>query len=291
MLWVIHHDDMDGRCSGAVVNRWHLAEGIDEAKFIESGHVKRPDLSGIKKGDMVVIVDYSLKDEEMVAVRKAVGDGGRVVWIDHHKTNLEGDQAGLVDSGEVEGVLDDSKAACELAWEHFFPGEEPPLAVILIGDFDTWTLGIPESLDFQYGMLSRECGPEDDIWEELLTAGEGADQDAVVDEIVGDGEIIGRYRDRVMETYREEMGFECEFEGHKCYALNAGLFASLAFGDLIKEYDICIAFVFNGEKWKITMYSKKVDVSEIAVKHGGGGHEGAAGFSADALPFVAKKAP
>lgn len=289
MLWVIAHDDMDGRCSAAVVNRWRIDEGIEEARFIESGHVKRPDLSGIKAGDTVVIVDYSLKDEEMDAVRKAVGTEGKVIWIDHHKTNFEGDQAALIETGDIEGVLDDSKAACELAWEHFFSDEEAPMAVVLIGDFDTWKLDIDESLDFQYGMLSRECGPEDEVWDGLLTVGESKEADALVDEIVADGEIIGRYRDRVMETYREELGFECEFEGHRCYALNAGLFGSLAFGDLIKEYDICIAFIFNGEKWKVTMYSKKVDVSEIAVKHGGGGHSGAAGFSADEMPFKAGK--
>lgn len=46
-------------------------------------------------------------------------------------------------------------------------------------------------------------------------------------------------------------------------------------------------FSFNGRNgtWTYSMYSKTVDVSNIAKKYGGGGHRGAAGFNTDKLIF------
>ena len=50
-------------------------------------------------------------------------------------------------------------------------------------------------------------------------------------------------------------------------------------------------FSFNGRNgtWKYSMYSKTVDVSNIAKKYGGGGHKGAAGFNMDKLIFEKKE--
>jgi nanoRNase/pAp phosphatase (c-di-AMP/oligoRNAs hydrolase) len=45
-------------------------------------------------------------------------------------------------------------------------------------------------------------------------------------------------------------------------------------------------FVFDGEQYTVSLYSKTVDVSEIAKKYGGGGHKGAAGFQCKKLPFM-----
>ena len=48
-----------------------------------------------------------------------------------------------------------------------------------------------------------------------------------------------------------------------------------------------IVFVYNGDKWKVSLYTKKddIDVSIIAQKYGGGGHKKASGFRCDKLPF------
>jgi nanoRNase/pAp phosphatase (c-di-AMP/oligoRNAs hydrolase) len=44
-------------------------------------------------------------------------------------------------------------------------------------------------------------------------------------------------------------------------------------------------FSFDGDEWIISLYSRNIDVSEIAKKYGGGGHKGAAGFHCKDLPF------
>ena len=42
---------------------------------------------------------------------------------------------------------------------------------------------------------------------------------------------------------------------------------------------------FDGHKFQVSLYSEYVHVGEIAKKFGGGGHQGAAGFFCDKLPF------
>jgi hypothetical protein len=73
------------------------------------------------------------------------------------------------------------------------------------------------------------------------------------------------------------------FEGHRTLAINDR--GSGEMGALIRQLGYEIGYCYfeaeqNGElKTFVTLYSDRVDVSEIARKFGGGGHEGAAGFS------------
>ena len=70
-----------------------------------------------------------------------------------------------------------------------------------------------------------------------------------------------------------------------CWAVNRARVSSDRFEGRIHEYPIVIAYYWDGGRWKISLYSEKVDVSEIAKAYGGGGHKGAAGFQCGALPF------
>ena len=62
---------------------------------------------------------------------------------------------------------------------------------------------------------------------------------------------------------------------------------SLIFGDLYNKYPLVATFVFDGKKYKYSIYSndRSVKCNEIAAKFGGGGHAGAAGFISDKLEF------
>ena len=96
------------------------------------------------------------------------------------------------------------------------------------------------------------------------------------------------YRDNYCANLRKAFGFECRLlspfgKYEKCYALNAYQFGSQQFGELMKTYDILVAFIYDGEKTTVSLYTEKpdVDVSAIAKEFGGGGHKGAAGFVVD----------
>jgi oligoribonuclease NrnB/cAMP/cGMP phosphodiesterase (DHH superfamily) len=78
-------------------------------------------------------------------------------------------------------------------------------------------------------------------------------------------------------------GQKVMFEGHPTLAINQRADGDL--GDHIRKkgYDIAYCYIETVQNGKlmtfVTLFSDKVDVSEIAKKYGGGGHKGAAGFS------------
>jgi nanoRNase/pAp phosphatase (c-di-AMP/oligoRNAs hydrolase) len=51
-------------------------------------------------------------------------------------------------------------------------------------------------------------------------------------------------------------------------------------------YPVCIAYVHDGEKFTVSLYSTTVDVSKIAKKFGGGGHKNAAGMTLSNEQFM-----
>lgn len=98
-----------------------------------------------------------------------------------------------------------------------------------------------------------------------------------------------KFRDGWAKGYMK-LGFETEFEGVKFFAVNLGHCNSEYFKSLPEgEYDGFMPFSFNGDLFTVSMYSKTVDVSEIAKKYGGGGHKGASGFQCKELPFKKKE--
>lgn len=79
--------------------------------------------------------------------------------------------------------------------------------------------------------------------------------------------------------------FEVQFEGLKFLAIVHGRFNSNTFESVDlphKGHDALMGMSFTGDKWTFSLYHAKhrtdLDLSEIAVKYGGGGHRGACGF-------------
>jgi oligoribonuclease NrnB/cAMP/cGMP phosphodiesterase (DHH superfamily) len=101
------------------------------------------------------------------------------------------------------------------------------------------------------------------------------------------GKTMTRYRDGYTEGCRNTFGFETKFHELNCYALNMGRMGSSMFGDKMNTYDACLSFYYDGVRWTVSIYSAKgsIDCAAICKEHGGGGHRGAAGFTADVLPF------
>lgn len=268
-----YHNDADGRCAGAIVflsleNQKDDGYGID---FIEVDYKDKIDVSAIKPNERIIIVDFSFTLEVMDMVLGVTKD---VTWIDHHKT-AEHYKYGC----EIKGIRDFSNkgdAGCELAWRYFRGTEKMPDAVKLIGDRDSWNWQYgTRTAEFNEGLKLYPHCPTDRIWEELLNSNTG---ESHVDFICNKGETCLSYRDSFCNDYLKSFGFETKFEGYKCLVLGLYHFGSEAFGKKFKEYDICISFGFDGEKYSVGLYSEKVDVGEIAKKYGGGGHKGAAGF-------------
>lgn len=269
-IW--HHNDMDGRCAAAIVALYGPQQEVPE--FIEIDYKTPPDLSGVRPGEPVYIVDFSFKPEVMSSLL-AITD--KVTWIDHHASAKD---YGYAD--KVMGLQDFSerskRSGAMLAWEYFRPEKDVPRAVLLVSDYDTWTAEVPASFEFMEGLKLEHHDPGNCIWEDLFKW-----HDEPVNSICEAGRTATKYRENYCAEMRQSFGYPCKFEGYNCYAMNVYRFGGLAFGPELKSRDICIAFVSDARKVTVSLYTERddIDVSALAKKYGGGGHRKAAGFVLD----------
>lgn len=278
---VFHHDDLDGRCAAAIALQWN-----PEAECIEINYNQPFPGRGmsIERGETIYILDYSIRPGEMVGLLETTDN---VIWIDHHKTAIE-KFADYPDP--IPGIRRTDRSGAWLTWEWFNPTlrDTPPEVVRLVDDWDMWTHekntnGL-RTRHFVAGMKAHNTAPASGTW--IFLFGADGDSKDVLEMIVDAGELLTHYEARQNAEYLKAFGHAFRFEDHNCYACNRGI-TNFKLFDSVDDptIDIFIPFVWDGFKWTVSLYSKTVDVSEIAKKYGGGGHTNAAGFVCDALPW------
>lgn len=236
-----------------------------------------------------------------------------LIWIDHHKSAME------KFSPSIKGYRIDGVAACRLAWQWFFTYNDSrnpladnfaklpvkqdfidrkvqePISVRLAGEYDIWDKRDPRAELFQHGLRSRELS--DNLWSLMLTLPrtEGDKQDVgtiTVDVLLDAGEALQYAQTHQNASIIKAYGFTVQFEGLTFLACNHARFNSHLFTAGIKpEHDALLGFNYDGAgKWRVSLYhapeKTQHDLSQIAVKYGGGGHRGACGFKAEKLPFL-----
>ena len=300
-----YHNDADGKCAGFWVAHTAVMENIETpTEFIEMSYEKPFPMDTIKPNERIYIVDYSISPDEMRKLLQITTD---VTWIDHHKTAIE-----KYDGFEygIRGLRYDGIAACMLTYCYLhhmtYCGvgninpfdismtKDAPVFTKLIADWDVWKFDYgDDTRKFITAFNSYDFRPDSKEWERFfvdgkvigpvvgwLYNGEGEDEMTV------EGAAMIKYRDGWVKSYLERFGFETEFEGLKCFAVNLSNCNSEYFKSLPEgKYDAFMPFAFNGEKWTVSMYSTTHDISDICKKHGGGGHAKAAGFTCVELPF------
>lgn len=225
----------------------------------------------------------------------------QLVWIDHHKSAMERYP------DDIRGYRMDGVAACRLAWQWFsgfvnyFGNDIPlkedfldrrvkePLPVQLAGEYDIWDKRNPDAELFQHGLRSEDITPE--MWATLLEWPEEHSGRLLV-RLLNQGRSLQYARTTENASVIKAAGFTIQWEGLTLLACNHARFNSHLFtAGLTPEHDACLGFCFDGKgKWKVSLYhapgKEHIDLSQIAVKHGGGGHKGACGFMLATLPFL-----
>ena len=273
-----HHNDLDGRCAGAIVYISEKIRGNGECEMIEVDYKDYIDISAINEGEKIYIVDFSFKPDVMKEVLKKTSN---VIWIDHHKTAQAYNYGTRLDG--LREFREKLYAGCELTWLYFYPNKEIPSWVKLIGDRDCWRWSLGKNAEFfNEGIKLYNTSPQSTLWEQFFWGGETN----IIERIINEGRVCLRYRDNFCKDYIKSYSFETTFRGYKCLACGLYMFGSELFGEKFNDYDICISYEFLGDKWIISLYSQKIDVSLIAKEYGGGGHQNAAGFVSERLPFI-----
>ena len=252
-------------------------------------------------------MDELVKDEKFIGIK--IGDITDIVWIDHHKSSIESHPA------SIPGYRIDGVAACRLAWQWFIGKDkmeqrrsvglpplplkeefiarklEEPYAVQLAGEYDIWDKRNPDAETFQFGLRSRELTNED--WAELLGIITVYGMPGLTRHLLMNGRLLQRYQQGIDAGVVNYRSFMVEFEGLKFLALNTARCNSLTFAakDIPETgHDALMGFYWDGTAWNVSLYHAKhrteLDLSQIAVKFGGGGHRGACGFQISKLPFA-----
>jgi oligoribonuclease NrnB/cAMP/cGMP phosphodiesterase (DHH superfamily) len=276
---VLHHNDLDGRAAGAIVKMAHFGE---EIKFVEMDYNKEVPFEIIEEGERVYVLDFSL--QKPGAWERLLSITNDVVFIDHHKTAMEGDGP----QHKLQGLRQVGKCGALLTWMWFHGDEHPPLALQYVNDWDCWIHDMEDTIPFKMGIEMGDTGPIAEIWENLFEhdpLGEG------VNDIIQQGKIAQQFQNQFYKEYVKSWGFATGFANYSVFAVNLGRASSLAFGDLLDQYDICVSFIFDGNQYTLSLYSNKaeIDCGAICKKRGGGGHQGAAGFQCKELPDFLKQ--
>lgn len=291
-----YHLDLDGKCAGYLVGAYVCTkEDRKPENFIKINYGMEFPIDKIEKDEEVFIVDFSIDPDDM---RKLLKITKNVVWIDHHKSAIEKYKdfeehisgVRMTGPGISGATLTEWFFQCNSKVDGMeaIPGLKPemddymwtniPTMIKLVADWDTWTFEYGDRTKYFHTAFEMyEYEPwEYDQWEDLSIN---------LNRYVHQGKMLYMYKQKQAEEYIKSKGFAVEFEGYKCFAVNHGLINSDFFESVDDKYDIYIGFAYNGgsKRWSYSLRAANdnVDVSEIAVKYGGGGHKGAAGFASD----------
>lgn len=304
-----YHNDLDGKASAFIVYAWLGLKNVEnESKQIPITYGDKFPFKNIKKDEQIIIVDYSIEPVEMLELYDITKD---IIWIDHHKTAIEKYKEF---PRYIKGIRKDGEAGCVLTWKyiHWYTdrgeGKEDfnrirpelpvPRCILLTGDRDIWAWKYgEETKHFYSGSQLYNTNPDSNFWLDCM-AHETKDVpntgnaeyrrkgEIFWQKLLNSGKSIEKYKLQFYEELTNNIGYEIEFEGHKCLAVNVARISSDVFVDKIKKYDILLPHYFNGKQWTVSLYSTEIDVSEIAKKYGGGGHTKASGFQCKELPWL-----
>ena len=292
VLCIYHSVDLDGWMSAAIVMKHYGQENVELLPWNYGD--KPPTARGKKRGgefDIIVAVDISLPDLNMYEI--AFWYKENFIWIDHHQRKLD-EVEKYFEKNKMEmpgGLRRGTHAACELAWNFFFPGEETPPIITLLGLYDSFRHKLGPMTDFEqhiahnvwpFQLAARAyiTNPE----EALISLNAGIEDKLDVSGLIRDGVAINSYlRVEAQQAYAKK--YEVTNGVNKFAVVNKERFNPANYGiDYHKDgYDAFICFWFDNGYFHHSIYNdnQKFDCAELAAKYGGGGHKGAAGFRLD----------
>lgn len=258
MRYVLYHSNCyDG--FGAAYAAWkHFG---NEAKYIPVSYGEP--LPEMDEGSEIYIVDFSYPKNILLSLAFV----SKVVVLDHHKTAEEN----LRDLGVSENlyvVFDMHKSGAVLTWEFFHPNKESPKLLLHIQDRDLWKFQIEGSREIHSALVSLPFDFQ--LWDGLS-----------VEKLIEEGKTCQRFEASVVDKIVKS-SWVGEIDSHKVPMVNTAAHWSEVGHALLEKYPECkFAACFTVFKEQV-MWSLRsrvdFDVSAVAKKFGGGGHEQAAGF-------------
>ncbi len=255
--FVIYHANCtDG--FGAAYSAWKCLGNKAEYHAAKHGD-SPPDVSGKN----VAILDFSY---DIATTKNMIQEAESLIVIDHHKS-------AVVELHDVSNTMFDmNHSGAKLAWNFFHPGKEAPKFINYIEDRDLWKWELPYSKEFS---AAFDMVPFD--FEEFQLY----EDDSVFDDAVKRGSYILAYSKTVIKKVCEN-AVERVYDGLNVLVVNSSHWMSEIGAHLSPKCDFAMIWYYDHAskctKVSLRSFHDHIDVSEIAKKHGGGGHRKAAGF-------------
>lgn len=261
-----HNNCNDGFCSAYIAYRHYKELGLlNRVEFVPINPKSTPDID--VSGCDVVIFDTCLDKE---ALFKWHREANSFKVIDHHISNQR--EFGHLDFC----YFNMYRSGAGLAWEHYNPGEQAPWWVLYTEDRDLWKKELYRNADVAALLLSTE--PSFDAYEEVTSL--PLVQAMEIGAFIAKADSAKIQRAVEGSSTRMRISF-CGFDNVPC--INNANFQSDIGNILAEEGEFAIVW-YAGESERDGRYAQlslrsigAFDVSKIAAKYGGGGHQNAAG--------------
>ena len=224
------------------------------------------------KGCSVFIVDFCYPEPIM---REIARDAASIVVLDHHKTA----EKACADLKYCHFDMHQSGAV--LAWKYLFKDIPVPALIQHVQDRDLWTWAIPNSKEILSVVDSYDRSFAN--WDNLNNK-IGMIYSSGWYQMVESGRDILKYKNSIIKTVVSN-AHKVNILGDEVIAVNSSCFQS-EIGNILSEgADYAAVYFFDGYRYRFSLRSKEngIDVSEVALEFGGGGHRNAAGFTTESI--------
>lgn len=254
-----------GNCADGFTAAWVVRKALGEDVEFHAGvyQVDPPDVTGAD----VYIVDFAYKRPVMEDI---IAKANSVTHIDHHHSAIV-DLEGLEDKMTTLYSLENAYSGAMLTWMYFNPGIEAPQLIKHVDDRDRWQFKIPNTKEIQAAVFSYAYTFEN--WDYLMSADLG--------ELTKEGKTIDRKHLKDIRELIGVMSYRMDIAGYNVPVCNLPYTMSSEAGHIMAINEPFAACYFDkptGREFSLRSSKEGIDVSEIAVSFGGGGHYHAAGF-------------
>lgn len=261
---IYHANCVDGFTAATI-----LKHRYPEAKMIKGIHGESPPEVLF---DDVFILDFSYSRDTIIEMAK---DAMNIIILDHHKSAREE----LVDlPSNVKVVFDMERSGAGITWDYFHCMDNMPKFVQHVQDRDLWKFELDYTKEFSAGLFAYEY--DFDHYTSMIYEVD------YTEDLINDGFSILRKQTKDINELIKSASYRMDICGHNVPVLNVPYTYASEAGSLMAVGQPFAATYYDTEKtrkFSLRSTDDGIDVSEIAVKMGGGGHRNASGYEVDRL--------
>jgi oligoribonuclease NrnB/cAMP/cGMP phosphodiesterase (DHH superfamily) len=263
---IYHGNCADGFAAACIVREYE-----PECEFYAGVYQQEPPWEFIKDAH-VIIVDFSYKRAVM---EKILEVAAFVTIIDHHKSAIE--DLNSLNHPNLSKHFDVNHSGAMLTWMYYDgadDSDDAPQLLKHIEDRDLWLFKLPRTREIQAALFSLEH--DFDVWSKLLFEVKDLSGLAIA------GEAIERKHFKDVKELLKVTQRTMEIGGYVVPVANLPYTMSSDAGHIMAvghRFAACYWDTPTGRTFSLRSAEDGMDVSQIAVKYGGGGHRNAAGFA------------